>query len=114
MPNSFWEWTARIRFNQHELGTSFAVCLFLCDNAEIPSNPRDWQIAPTFVGASHAYVAERREGYGYESPGDDVTQGFVHLNRGIIKLSGLRSLEPEVVKPYLKSKLQWKVQKVCC
>jgi len=106
-----WEWTARIQFNQHELGTSFAVCVFLCDSAEIPSNPRDWQIAPTFVGATHAVVSGGG-GYGYGLTGADVTEGFVHLDQGIVKLSGLKSLDPKVVKPYLKEKLQWRVQKV--
>jgi tyrosinase len=43
---------------------------------------------------------------------DAVVEGFVHLNDGIIEHSGLDSLEPDVVEPYLKHNLHWRIQKV--
>ena len=39
-------------------------------------------------------------------------KGFVHLNQGIAKHSGLASLETNVVEPYLTNNLNWRVQKV--
>jgi tyrosinase len=41
-----------------------------------------------------------------------VVEGFVHLNEGIAKYSGLSSYEPSVVTPYLKNNLHWRVQTV--
>ena len=47
------------------------------------------------------------------SQADIVVEGFVHLNLPIAKLSGLGSLDPDVVEPYLTKELQWRVKKVC-
>jgi tyrosinase len=44
---------------------------------------------------------------------DAEVEGFVHLNDGIVEHSGLDSLEPDVVVPYLKTDLHWRIQKVC-
>ncbi|KAF8988417.1 hypothetical protein BDQ17DRAFT_1374127, partial [Cyathus striatus] len=81
---SLWDWAARIHFKKYELGGSFAVLLFL---GEVPEDPESWLVAPNLAG-------------------------FVHLNNGIAQHSGLGSLEPDVVHPYLKKELHWRVQKV--
>ncbi|KAA1472059.1 photo-regulated tyrosinase [Dentipellis sp. KUC8613] len=108
--NVIWEWTARIHIEQYAIGGSFSVLLFL---GNVPSNPDEWRTSPNFVGAHHAFVNSvpahcancRRQG-------GLVVEGFVHLNEGIARLSGLGSLEPDVVKPYLTKELHWVVQKV--
>ncbi|PPQ93585.1 hypothetical protein CVT25_005465 [Psilocybe cyanescens] len=102
-----WEWSARVRFNKHELGSSFTVCLFL---GEPPKNPEEWLTASNFAGAHHAFVAGG--GYGRRrGPGGDTGEGFVNLNSAIVRLSKLNTLDPEAIEPYLKSELQWRVQK---
>ena len=103
---SFWDWTARVEFKQHELGTSFSVLIFL---GQVPENPREWRVSPNFVGAHHAFVHRAAANRNQQ---DLVVEGFVHLNQGIAKHSGLASLEPSVVEPYLTNNLNWRVQKV--
>ena len=100
-PNhSFWEWTARIRYEK-ELGTGFSIFVLL---GQVPENPQDWQTSPNYVGLVHAFGH-----HGRRRPGV-VLQGFVHLNHAIARLSGLTSFEPNVVEPYLTNALQWRVQ----
>jgi tyrosinase len=41
-----------------------------------------------------------------------VEEGFIHLDEGIIKHSGLTHLDPNVIEPYLTRNLHWRVQKV--
>jgi len=100
-----YEWTARIEFNKYELGSSFGVHIFLGD---VPDNSREWQTSPNLVGSHYAYVSSGQS-YGYGGSGG-IEEGFVHLNRGIVDHSGLPSLEPEVVEPYLTGALQWRAQ----
>jgi tyrosinase len=105
-----WEWTARIEFNKYELGVSFSVPIFL---GAVPEDPQEWLVSPNFVGAHHAYVnstAVLRANR--QNQGNPVVEGFVHLNKAITQHSGLGSLEPAVVEPYLTQKLDWRVQKV--
>lgn len=106
-----YEWTARIEFDKHELGSSFGVHIFLGD---LPDNSREWQTSPNLVGSHYAFVSSAQS-YGYGGPGGGlggIEEGFVHLNRGIVSHSGLPSLEPEVVEPYLTEAMQWRVQLV--
>ena len=105
-----WEWTARVEFNKYELGVSFSVPIFL---GTVPEDPEDWLVSPNFVGAHHAYVhstAPLRANR--QNQGNVVEEGFVHLNKAITQQSGLDSLEPAVVEPYLTQQLNWRVQKV--
>ena len=105
------DWTARVRVEEHELGMSFSVLLFLGDN--IPENPADWQTSSAFTGAHHVYTTRGPVQGG--RPRGGVVEGFVHLNRAIAKKRGTSSpgsFEPSVVEPYLKKELDWRVQKV--
>jgi len=105
-----WEWTARIEFNKYELGVSFSVPIFL---GTVPEDPEEWLVSPNFVGAHHAYVnsiAVLRANR--QNEGNAVEEGFVHLDKAITQHSGLASLEPAVVEPYLTQQLDWRVQKV--
>ena len=110
-PNcGLYEWTARIEFKKYELGCSFAVLLFL---GEVPDDPEEWQVSPNYVGGHHAFVnGSASQCSNCRSQADVVVEGFVHLNKGIVTHSGLNSLEPSVVEPYLKENLHWRVQKV--
>jgi len=109
-PNhGMWEWTARVEFKKYELGTSFSVLIFL---GQVPQNPREWRISPNYVGGHHAFVNSAAGSCANCSNQQDlVTEGFVHLNHAIVQHSGLGSLEPNVVEPYLTHNLHWKVQK---
>jgi tyrosinase len=108
-PNrGLWEWTARIEFKKYELGTSFSVLIFL---GEVPEDPQQWRISQNYVGGTHAFVNSAAGSCANcTNQREMVQEGFVHLNHAIAKLSGLGSLEPHVIEPYLTEALQWKVQ----
>ena len=99
-----WEWLASIRLKVQEPTGSLAICLFF---GEAPEDPQTWHSAPNIVGMHGRYGDEL---YG----GNGVTRGCLPLNNAIKRLSGLPSFDPEFVVPYLKEKLQWKVQRVSC
>ncbi|KAJ4488015.1 tyrosinase [Lentinula aciculospora] len=106
----FWEWTARVQVKKNEVGGSFKVLFFL---GTVPDDPKEWATDSHFVGAFHGFVnssAERCANCRRQR--DVVLEGFVHLNDGIARLSGLNSFNPDVVEPYLKENLHWRVQKV--
>jgi tyrosinase len=107
-----WEWTARVEFKKYELGTSFSVLIFL---GQVPENPRELRTSPSYLGGHHAFVNSAANSCANcRNQRDLVIEGFVHLNHGIAKQSGLGSLEPNVIVPYLTENLQWVVQKVPC
>lgn len=99
-----WEWTARIHARKSEYDTSYNVILFL---AGVPKDPEEWLTSPHLIGKHSVMV---HGGFGCRGP--DITEGFVHLDNGIAKHSGLTSLEPKEVVPYLTKELDWRVQKV--
>ncbi|KAJ7339997.1 tyrosinase [Mycena albidolilacea] len=104
-----WEWTARVQVKKYEVGGSFSVELFLGD---VPSDPAHWRTSPNFIGAHQVFansVPDRCANC--RTHRDAEVEGFVHLNDGIVEHSGLDSLEPDVVVPYLKTDLHWRIQK---
>ncbi|KAF8874304.1 tyrosinase [Mucidula mucida] len=106
----FWDWTARIEFKKYELGCSFSVLLFL---GAVPEDPEDWLCSENLAGAHHAFVnSSAGRCANCRGQGDLLAEGFVHLDNAIAQHSGLGSLEPGVVEPYLTQALQWRVQKV--
>ena len=105
-----WDWTARVEFKKYELGISFSVLIFL---GQVSENPREWRISPNYVGGHHAFVNSAANSCANcRNQQELVVEGFVHLNHAIVKHSGLGSLEPNVVGPYLTHNLHWRVQKV--
>jgi len=98
------DWTCRIHCKKHELGGSYWVLIFL---GEVPHDPSQWRTSPSFVGGHYVFVTST----GNEQV-DTVSEGFVHLNKAIASRSGLSSYEPNVVIPYLKDNLEWRVQSV--
>ena len=105
-----YDWTARVEFKKYELGSSFSVLIFI---GQVPENPREWRVSPSFVGSHHAFVnSAASHCANCTNQQDLVVEGFVHLNRAIAQHSGLPSLDPEVVEPYLTQNLHWRVLKV--
>ena len=105
-----WDWTARVEFKKYELGTSFSVFIFL---NQVPGNSREWRVSPYLVGGHHAFVnSTPSKCANCRNQRNIVVEGFVHLNHAIVQRSGLESLEPNVVEPYLTDNLYWRVQKV--
>ena len=106
-----YDWTARVEFKKYELGSSFSVLIFI---GQVPENPKEWRVSPSFVGSHHAFVnSAASHCANCTNQQDLVVEGFVHLNRAIAQHSGLPSLDPEVVEPYLTQNLHWRVLKVC-
>ncbi|KAF8148054.1 tyrosinase [Crassisporium funariophilum] len=109
LSQDLWDWTARIEFQKYELGCSFSVLLFL---GQVPEDPEDWLVSPNFIGAHHAFVnSTAGQCANCRNQGNLVGEGFVHLDNGISLHSGLTSLDPSVVEPYLTEALHWRVQK---
>ncbi|KAF8202684.1 tyrosinase [Mycena galopus ATCC 62051] len=103
------EWTARIQVKKYEVGGSFLVLLFL---GSVPTDPKHWRTSPNFVGAHHVFANSVPDRCTNCRTHQDVeTEGFVHLNEGIVEHSRLGSLEPDVVVPYLQRDLHWRIQK---
>jgi len=107
-PGVILDWTARILFNKLELRQSFGVLIFLGD---VPEDVSQWRASPNFVGSHVAYVTLAVDNSANCSETAElITEGFVHLNTDIAERSGLSSFEPNVVVPYLKENLHWRVQ----
>ncbi len=105
-----YDWTARIRVKKFEVGCSFQVLLFL---GTVPTDPKQWILSPTLAGTYCILVNEDISNCANcVSQSKFVEQGYIHLNRGISKFSGLGSLNPAGVVDYLTANLHWKVQKV--
>nr|Q00024.1 RecName: Full=Polyphenol oxidase 1; Short=PPO1; Short=Phenolase 1; AltName: Full=Cresolase 1; AltName: Full=Tyrosinase 1; Flags: Precursor [Agaricus bisporus]CAA59432.1 polyphenol oxidase [Agaricus bisporus] len=96
----FSDWSAQIKFNRHEVGQSFSVCLFL---GNVPEDPREWLVSPNLVGARHAFVRSVKT--------DHVAEeiGFIPINQWIAEHTGLPSFAVDLVKPLLAQGLQWRV-----
>jgi tyrosinase len=110
-PNrGLYEWTARVECKQFEIPISYLVAIFL---GEIPDDPKEWQVSPNYIGSHYAFVnSAAKECENCRNKTDVIIEGYVHLNRAIVKSSGLKSLEPKAVLPYLSENLHWRVLKV--
>lgn len=98
------EWTARIRCNENEVGGSFSVLFFI---GVVPEDPKQWAKSASCVGVHDVFV-------GSGSIQDEAEiEGFVDLNESL-KKSGIISLTPDAVVPFLKDELHWRVQNVRC
>ena len=96
------EWTARIRCNQNELAGSFSVLIFI---GNVPDDPKQWATSSSCVGFNDVYA-------GSASHEDAEVEGFVPLNDGLLNHFGPSQLTPEVVAPFLKTELHWRVHNV--
>jgi len=102
-------WSARIRFNQYEIGGSFSVLLFILD---VPSNPEEYYTSPNYVGAFHAFVnTAAEECTNCQNHAAVGVEGFVQINDAILEHADQGSLDPDVVVPFLTKNLHWRVLK---
>ena len=110
----YYDWAARIHVKKYELGGSFAVLIFLGD---VPEDPEEWRLSPSFVGAHQAFVntsAAQCENCRNQADQGLVIEGFVPLNKAIARYApGLGSFDASVVEPVLQKGLHWRVQRVC-
>ena len=105
-----WDWTARVNVKKFEIGTSFSILFFL---GSVPENPKEYLISPNLVGAHHEFVNSTSERCANCKVQEDVVdEGFVHLDRGILELGNLFSLDSDKVEPYLKKELHWRTVRV--
>jgi len=110
-PVTIYDWAVRVHAKKYELGHGYVVLIFL---GEVPDDPSQWRTCHSFVGAHCAFVNPDAEQCGNcREQAELVVEGFVHLNPIIAKRSGLSSYEPNVVAPYLRDNLHWRVQAVC-
>lgn len=106
----YYDWTARIRSKKNELQSGYSVLIFL---GTVPQNAAQWRSSTSYVGAHHIFAnSVSGQCANCTQNADLVVEGFVHLNEAIAGRSGLHSFSPEVVEPYLKQNLHWRVQKV--
>jgi tyrosinase len=112
--NVVYQWTARIRCKQYELNDSFWVLIFFSPKpAPIPEDPREWRTSMSYVGSHHFFVNTRMENCeNCQRNAAHVTEGFVQLNHALAEYSGLNSLDPASVVPFLKENLEWRAQNV--
>lgn len=102
------DWTARIRCIESQLGTNFSVLIFLGPVALPPEDPKQ---SPHYLGSfdtffTPAYV----DGSSQTATEGPVVQGFVNLTHALINQAGLGSLRPDVIVPYLKDHLSWSIE----
>ncbi|KAG9009286.1 hypothetical protein FRB90_008451 [Tulasnella sp. 427] len=108
--NKFYEWSARVHAKKFELGGSYSILIFL---GQVPDDPKQWRSAPSYVGAQHVFANSQMEDCeNCRRNATENVEGFVALNSAIAAHSGLNSFDPQVVEPYLKKELSWRVQKV--
>ncbi|KZV64758.1 Di-copper centre-containing protein [Peniophora sp. CONT] len=112
-----YDWTARVRVKQYEVGTSFSVLIFI--GGEIPEADR--RLADTYVGSFDTFVntdTSQCENCQRQRDQEIVVEGFVHLNLSIVRLRRARgqslpgSFDPHIIEPYLEGEsLQWCIEK---
>lgn len=100
------DWRAEISCRIDEVGGSFSVFIFL---GNVPSDPTAWLTDPGFIGTFDIFAPNSSP---YDPARDSLVNGFVHLNRGILRLSRQQSLEDNAVLPFLRQMINWGVQKV--
>ena len=101
------DWTARVTFDRTEVGRSFSVVFFL---GSVPEDSSTWLTCPQFVGAHHAFVHSAQ--CARCSQDKVMEEGFVSLNPAIADKSTFGSFLSELVAPWLKNELQWRVRAV--
>ncbi|VDC02340.1 unnamed protein product [Peniophora sp. CBMAI 1063] len=107
------DWTAHVRVKKFELGGSFAILFSLGKREDIPEDLDALRASPSFVGGHHVFAnASAEQCANCREQSELVVEGYVHLNLAIARLaSSLGSFDPQVIVPYLKDNLQWRIQK---
>src|SRR6266436_4418607 len=104
-------WTARIRCNQFEVNSSFTVFIFLGKESEISDDAKQWSRSSILVGCDDIFVNSKPEHCANCKNNTDLaTEGYVQLDDALWK--SVQSLQEDVVTPYLRENLRWRVAKV--
>ncbi|KAG8922053.1 hypothetical protein FRC02_012164, partial [Tulasnella sp. 418] len=102
------DWTARVRSKLHQFGKSYTVLIFV---GQPPAEEHDWRTSPHFAGSFAAFVnASPEECENCQDQADAVVEGFVSLRKFLQRYTQLETLEPEVVIPFLKDQIHWRIQ----
>ncbi|KAI0297681.1 tyrosinase [Russula brevipes] len=109
-PPVIYDWSARIHAKKYEVGHGYLVLIFI---GAVPDDHTQWRTCNSFVGAHVSFAnSEADQCDNCREQAELVVEGFVHLNEAIARCSGLPSYEPDVVAPYLKENLHWRVQSI--
>lgn len=103
------EYITNIKAQKFCLGGSFSIFVFLGDNPT--TSPAGWSGDPSFVGLNGIFSATTVS----QSDNDIRANGAIPLTAALeAKLASgeLGSLNEEVVGPYLKDQLRWRVRSV--
>jgi tyrosinase len=104
-------WTARIRCNQFEVKSSFIVFIFIGKESDIPGDAKQWSKSPNLAGCNDIFVNSKPEHCSNCTDNADLaTEGYVQLNDALMGSVG--SVQKDIVTPYLKEHLHWRVAKV--
>lgn len=108
--HKYHDWAARIRFKKSEMHSSFSVLIFV---GQVPDDPAKWRSSSSYVGSHYGLVnSEAEKCENCRDTDGNETEGYVHLNHWMATFSGLKSFEPEVVKPYLAKYMNWRIHMV--
>lgn len=104
------DWSVRIQSKKFQLGGSYSILIFI---GSVPEDPKEWRESTSYVGSDEVF-ANSAAGHcaNCVQNADMVVEGYVHLNQALAR-AGLTSLDPDVVAPYLKDNLSWRVYQVC-
>ncbi|KZV89647.1 hypothetical protein EXIGLDRAFT_650015 [Exidia glandulosa HHB12029] len=98
------EWSVHVVSKEHELGQSYTVLFFL---GAVPESIEDWRSSDSLLGL---HVSHTRTGDVPEEH-DHQIESFIPLQRALKRKSGLPALTSDLVVPYLRNSLRWRVQK---
>jgi len=104
-------WTARLRFDQFEVDRSFTIFVFFCKESEIPDDPKEWYTCPNLAGCNDVFVNSKpKHCANCQDNTDLATEDYVQLDDAL--LESVQTVEKDVVIPFLKENLHWRVAKI--
>ncbi|KAG9032088.1 hypothetical protein FRB95_001949 [Tulasnella sp. JGI-2019a] len=107
-PHTRMGWTVIVKSKQYQFANSYSVLIFV---GAPPASEHDWRTSPTYAGAFCAFVnSSPEECSNCMEHTDLVVEGYVPLT-GSLADAGVKSLGSDVVVPYLKENLHWRIQK---
>ncbi|KAG8938502.1 hypothetical protein FRC03_007189 [Tulasnella sp. 419] len=103
------DWVARIRSKLFQFEKSYTVLLFF---GEPPADEHNWRTSDQFVGSSFVFANSSPESCdNCIERTDAIVEGFIDLTPYLKRIYP-DSLDPEIIVPYLKDKIHWRIQKV--
>ena len=104
------DWRVRVLTPKHKLGGTYSILIFL---GPVPEEASEWRGAETLVGSVEVFATIRVDRCANcRGHTDLIIEGTVYLNQALAR-SPLQNYDPQVVAPYLKENLHWRVTKVC-